>query len=76
MAVPFSATSMAVLGDHDLSRDTSRELICIVEGETSLFSIVASGGMNVISLKNLMHQEVHTIPARNLLFLKVSYILE
>ena len=64
-----------MLIEPDLSRDGSRELICLVEGETSLFSVVAPGDMSIRSFKNPI---LKTNPdfARNLRFLKVSYILE
>jgi len=75
------ATSMDMLGEHHLSRDTSRDLTCLVEGESSLFSVVVRGGMNILLFKNCVLEQAltifeGTISTRNLQFLKVSYILE
>ena len=72
---------MDMLGEHYLSRDTSRDLTCLVEGESSLFSVVIRGGMNILLFKNFILKQAltilkGTISTRNLQFLKVSYILE
>jgi len=75
ICAPFP-TSKFILVKHDLSRDGSRELICLVEGDASLFSVVAPSGMRILSLKSLIRKEVDTRPerTRDLVFLKASYI--
>jgi len=64
-----------MLIEPNLSRDSSRALTCLVEGEASLFSVVAPGGMSIRSFKNLIHKTNPDL-ARNLRLLKVSYVLE
>lgn len=81
ISAPVPSPAASILGEHDLSSDTSRELICLFEGEPSAFYVTALGNMEIGYLKTLIHEDVYrepkrTILAMDLVLLKVSYILE
>jgi len=60
VSVTLPATSVGMLGEHDLSSDTSRNLTCLLKGEPFTFFVVALGGMEIRRLKPLIHEEVRT----------------
>jgi hypothetical protein len=37
--------------------DAPRTLVCLIEGESLLFEVEATGGMNIIKLKKLIKEE-------------------
>jgi hypothetical protein len=75
--VPVPAqTSKDLLDD-----DASLRLRCLIEGEAAIFPVTVAENKDISDLKILVHEKIkngtlRTILAKDLVFLKVSNILE
>jgi hypothetical protein len=60
-----------------MADDAVRSLICLIEGESSLFRVKPTGGMDIIDLKALIKEEgkngvLGSVDAKDLVLWKVS----
>jgi hypothetical protein len=78
--VPAQMASEAMLGQHGLSGDTPRQLYCLIEGESPIFSVEVPGNVSMDYVKELVHKygigTKRAILPKDLVLLKVSRTLE
>jgi hypothetical protein len=59
-----------------MTDDAPRALTCLIEGETSLFRVKPTGSMDILELKDLIHEKgindtEHAVLAKDLVLWKV-----
>lgn len=78
--VPAQMASEAMLGQHGLLSDTPRQLYCLIEGESPIFSVEVPGNVSMDYVKELVHKDgigtKRAILPKDLVLLKVSRTLE